>query len=329
MLSHARTLGLVVLTVLALRPATEAQPPAKVYKVGHLTSGTRSQEAAFLRALEDGLAQLGYVGGRNLRLEYRFADGHVERLPDLMADLVQQRVDAIVVGSNQTVAVAKRATSTIPIVMTLTADPVGAGFVASLARSGSNITGLAIDVTPDIAGKRLALLKDVTPGLSRVAVLWEPALSWSPHYWDAAQRAAGLLRLALHSFELRQPADLDAALERIAKGGTDGLFVFLSSLTLRRADDLTAFALRQRLPAVYGTRAFAERGGLLSYGPDLVDSYRRAASYLDKIFRGTSPADLPVEQPLKFELVVNRKTARTLGLTIPSSVLAQAAALLE
>jgi putative ABC transport system substrate-binding protein len=300
-----------------------------VYRLGHVTSATRTQEATSLRALEDGLAQLGYIKGQNLQLEYRFAEGHVERLPELMAELVQRNVNAIVVGSNQTVAVAQRATRTIPIVMTLTADPVGAGFVASLARPGGNITGLAIDVTPDIAGKRLALLKEVAPGLSRVAVLWEPALSWSPRYWDAAQRAAGPLRIALRSSELRQPADLDAALDRIAREGTDGLFVFLSSLTVRRAADITAFALRHRLPAVYGTRAFAERGGLLSYGPDLVDSYRRAATYLDKIFRGAAPADLPVEQPTKFELVVNRKTAKTLGLTIPPAVLAQADAVVE
>ena len=283
----------------------------------------------FLRALEDGLGRLGYTEGQNLRFEYRFADGQVERLPALMAELVQLNVDAIVAGSNHTVALARRATTTIPIVMTLTADPVGAGFVASLARPGGNITGLAVDVTPDIAGKRLALLKDAAPGVSRVAVLWEPALSASPSYWEATQRAAMPLRLALRSFELRHAADLDAAFDRIAREGTDGLFVFLSPLTLRRAGDVTAFARRHRLPAVFGARIFAERGGLLSYGPDLVDSYRRAATYLDKIFRGATPADLPVEQPVKFEFLVNLKTAKALGLTIPPSVLAQADGVVE
>jgi putative ABC transport system substrate-binding protein len=213
--------------------------------------------------------------------------------------------------------------------MTLTADPVGAGFVASLARPGGNITGLAVDVTPDIAGKRLALLKDAAPGVARVAVLWEPALSWSSRYWEATQRAAVPLRLALRSFELRDAADLDAAFDRIAREGTDGLFVFLSSMAVRRAQDITAFALRHRLPAVYGARIFAERGGLLAYGPDLVDPYRRAATYLDKIFRGAAPADLPVEQPIKFEFLVNLKTARVLGLTIPPSVLAQADGVIE
>jgi putative ABC transport system substrate-binding protein len=312
------------LGLLAGPPVAEAQQAGKVYQVGHVTSGSRGQVGGFHRALEDELKRLGYVEGQNLRFESRFADGRVERLPALMAELVQLNVDAIVVGSNHTVALAKRATTAIPIIMTTTADPVGAGFVASLARPGGNITGLAIDVTPDIAGKRLALLKETVPTVSRVAVLWEPAQSWSPGYWLATQRAAGPLRLALRSFELRHAADLDAAFERITGEGTDGLFVFLSSLTVRRAGDVTAFARQHRLPAVYGARTFAERGGLLSYGPDLVDSYRRAATYLDKIFRGATPADLPVEQPTKFELVINLKTAKALGLTIPPAVLARA-----
>jgi putative ABC transport system substrate-binding protein len=295
-----------------------------VYRVGHVTSGTPDETAGFRRALEDGLRQLGYVEGQNLRLEHRFAEGKVERLPALMAELVQLQVDAIVAGSNQTIALAKRATTTIPIVMTLAADPVGAGIVDSLARPGGNVTGLAVDVSPDIAGKRLALLKDAAPSVTRVAVLWEPALPESPSYWAAAQRAAAPLRLALRSYELRRPADLDAAMQQVAREGTDGLLVFLSSLTLRRAGDIAAFARRHRLPAIYGSRIFAERGGLLSYGPDHADSYRRAARYLDRIFRGAAPAGLPVEQPVKFELVVNVKTAASLGLTIPPSLLAQA-----
>jgi putative ABC transport system substrate-binding protein len=317
--------GVLALAFVAGASSVKAQPGGKVYRVGHVTSGTRDQSAQILRALEDGLRHLGYVDGQNLRIEHRFADGQAERLPTLVAELVRLNVDAIVAGSNQTIAVAKRATTTIPIIMTTTADPVGAGFVASLARPGGNITGLAIDVTPDIAGKRLALLKEAVPTVSRVAVLWEPTLSWSPGYWQATQRAAGPLRLALRSFELRQAGpDLDAAFERIAREGTDSLFVFLSSLTVRRAADITAFARQHRLPAVYGARIFAEHSGLLSYGPDLVDSYRRAATYLDKVFRGTTPADLPVEQPTKFELVINLKTAKALGLTIPPAVLARA-----
>jgi putative ABC transport system substrate-binding protein len=326
-----RVLSMVILIVAALAaPLTaETQQAGKVYRVGHVMSGTRDQNAVTLRALEDGLRGLGYVEGQNLRFENRFADGQIERLPALMAELVQLNVDAIVAGSNQTVALAKRATTTIPIVMTLPADPVGAGFVTSLARPGGNITGLAVDVTPNIAGKRLALLKDVAPGVARVAVLWEPALSWAPQYWEATQRAAVPLRLGLRSYELRQPEDLDAGLDQIAREGTDGLFVFLSSLTVRRAGDVAAFALRRRLPAVYGSRVFAERGGLLSYGPDFVDSYRLAATYLDKIFRGTPPADLPVQQPTKFELIVNLKTAKALGLTIPWSVLARVDEVIE
>jgi putative ABC transport system substrate-binding protein len=327
--SRGRFLTLVVLALLTMPVSSGAQPAGKVYRIGHVTSGTRDQTAVFQTALEDGLRHLGYVDGQNLRFERRFADGKVERLPALMAEVVQLKVDAIVVGSNQTVAIAKRATTTIPIVMAGSADPVAAGFVESLARPRGNITGLASDVTPDIAGKRLALLKDAVPTVARVAVLWEPALPESASYWAAAQRAAAPLRLTLRSFELRQTADLDVAFGQIARDGTDALLVFLSSMTLRRAGDLVAFAQRHRFPAIYGARIFAERGGLLSYGPDLVDSYRRVATYLDRIFRGAAPGDLPVEQPVKFELVVNLKTARTLGLTMPPSLLARTDSVIE
>jgi putative ABC transport system substrate-binding protein len=319
-----RLLGGLGASALSALLSVEAQPGDKIYRIGHVTTGTRDQVAPFLRALEAALAQLGYVGGQNIRFEYRFADGYVDRLSALLMELVQLKVDAIVAGSNQTVALAQRATTTIPIIMTLTADPVGAGFVASLARPGGNITGLAIDVTPDIAGKRLSLLKEAAPGVSRVAVLWEPSLSTSPGYWAATQRAAVLLRLALRSFELRQPKDLDVALDTIGRESTDGLFVFLSSLTLRRNETITAFSLKHRLPAIYGSRLFAEGGGLLSYGPNPIDSYRRAAIYLDKIFRGGSVADLPIEQPTTFEFLINLKTAKAIGLTIPPSMLARA-----
>jgi putative ABC transport system substrate-binding protein len=280
-------------------------------------------------ALEGGLRNLGYVEGKNLRLEYRFSEGKVERLPELMADLVRMNVDAIVAGSNQTVAAARRATGTIPIVMALAADPVGAGFVASLARPGGNVTGLSIDVTPDIAGKRLALLKEAVPTVSRVAVLWEPASPEASAYWQAAQRAAVPLRIGLASFELRRPADIDTTLEKIGQDRADAISVFLGSLTVRNASTVTAFALRHRMPAVYGARVFAEGGGLMSYGPDLADSYRRAATYLDRIFRGSAPAHMPVEQPTRFELVLNLKTARALGLTIPPTVRARADAVIE
>ncbi len=246
-----------------------------------------------------------------------------------MAELVRLNVDAIVAGSNQTVAVARRATGSIPIVMALAADPVGAGFVASLARPGGNVTGLSVDVSPDIAGKRLALLKEIVPTVSRVAVLWEPASPESSAYWQAAQRAAVPLQLGLASFEIRRPGDVDAALESVGRDGANGLSVFLSSLTLRHVSSVTAFALRRRIPAIYGNRAFAEGGGLISYGPDLTDSYRRTATYLDKIFRGSTPAQLPVEQPTRFELVLNLRTARALGLTIPPAVRARADVVIE
>jgi putative ABC transport system substrate-binding protein len=241
-----------------------------------------------------------------------------------MRELVELNVDAIVAANSHTVAIAKQATVRSPIVMTLTGDPVAAGFVSSLARPGSNITGLAIDVSPDIAGKRLALLKEAVPTVSRVAVLWEPAQYGSSSYWEATQRAAGPLRIALRPSEVRQARDLDVALKRIAREGADGVFVFLSSLVVRHAADITAFARQHRLPAIYGSRIFTQEGGLMSYGPDFTDSFRHAATYLDKIFRGATPAALPVEQPTKFELVINLKTAKALGLTIPPAVLARA-----
>lgn len=327
-LTKGALFALVVLALLTVTASSNAQT-GKVYRIGHVTSATQDQASMFLPALKDGLRALGYVEGQNLRFEHRFADGKVERLPALVAELVQLKVDAIVAGSNHTVALAKRATTTIPIIMTLAADPVGAGFVDSLARPGGNVTGLTVDVSPEIVGKRLALLKDAAPAMVRVAVLWEPGLPEAPSYWAAAQRAAAPLHLILRSYELRQPANLDAALERAAREGADGLLVFLSPLTLRRVGEVAAFARRHRLPAIYGARLFAEQGGLLSYGPDHVDSYRRAAMYVDRIFRGASPASLPVEQPVKFELFVNLKTAKSLGLTMPPSLLAQADGVIE
>jgi putative ABC transport system substrate-binding protein len=324
LISRRSLFGGTVAAGLTARLPVLARPGAKVYRIGHVTSGNRTQDAVFLAALEDGLKRLGYTAGRNLQLEYRFADGQVDRLPALVDELVRLNVDAIVAGSNHTISLAQRATSSIPIVMTLAGDPVSAGFAESLARPGANITGLAVDVTPDIAGKRLSLVKEAVPTVARVAVLWEPVLAASRHYWDATVRAATPLRVLVRSFELRQAADLEMTLRTIGTENIDGLFVFFSPITLRHAADITAFALQRHLPSVYGVRAYTERAGLLSYGPDLADSYRRAATYLDRIFRGVKPSELPVEQPTEFELVINLRTAKALGLTIPPAVLARA-----
>ena len=274
------------LSLLAAPLAAVGQPVGKVYQVGHVTTGSRGQDGGFLQALEAGLKQLGYVEGQNLRFESRFADGQVERLPALMTELVQLNVDAIVAGSNQTVALAKRATTAIPIIMTTTADPVGADLVASLARPGGNITGLAIDVTPDIAGKRLALLKEAVPTVSRVAVLWEPALSWSPGYWQATQRSG------------RTPAARPPLVRAPARGGSRRRIRADCPGRHGRLVRVPVLADRSARRGCHSLRAAASapcrlwRADLyrarrpLSYGPDLADSYRRAATYLDKIFRG-------------------------------------------
>lgn len=212
--------------------------------------------------------------------------------------------------------------------MAVTADPVGSGLVASLSRPGGNVTGLSLDVTPEVAGKRLALLKEAVPGAARVAVLWE-SVHPNPEYLRSAEAAAARLGVTLRVIETRSVEDLDRAFGAILRERVDGLFVFMSPLTVRRAGPIVRFADKHRLPAVYGTRLFAERGGLMSYGADFPDLYRRAAVYVDKILRGAKPADLPVEQPTRFEFLINVKAAKAIGLTIPRSVLLQADQVIE
>ena len=306
--------------------AAEALQTAKVPRVGCLGDSrvaARHLEDAFLGGLRD----LGYVEGRGVVIERRYAEGKPERFPALAAELVALEVDVIVAfGGIGPALAAKQTTSTLPIVFVSVSDPVGSGLVKSLARPGGNATGLS-NVAPELVGKGLELLKQTVPGVRRIAGLRAPGQVDQRTAIDTvreAEAAGRALGMQFHLVEVRQPADLDRAFSDMKKAGAGALTVLPSLMLFNERDRLAGLAARHRMPAVYRVKEFVEAGGLMSYGPDLTDLFRRAASYVDKILRGAKPTDLPVEQPTKFELVINLKAARTLGLTIPPSVLARA-----
>jgi putative ABC transport system substrate-binding protein len=313
---------------LSLPAAGTAQPQPKVWKIGILEPFNAAVRVKFVDALRDGLRQLGYEEGRNYVFEPRFADGKLERLPGMASDLVRLNVDVIVASSTQAIQAAQRATRTIPIIMTTVGDPVGPGFVASYAKPGGNITGLTIQA-PELIAKRVQLLKEAVPHVSRIATIWEPSVVHEVHGFAEAERAAQALGVSLLSINVKRPEDLDAAVAGVAREGADGLLVFENALTSNNGKRIVELALKHRLPAIFGLGALAEAGGLMAYGPVRVDNYRRAATFIDKIFKGAKPGDLPVEQPIKFEFVVNLKTARTLGLTLPQAVLLRADQLVD
>ena len=297
-----------------LRSIAKAQPVAKVYRVGFLLGATGESVASLFQALKEGLRELGYVEGRNIVFVQRYGDGRTERLPDLAAELVRLKVDVIVTGTNLHVAAVRRATTTIPIVMVFAADPVSAGFVASLARPGGNVTGLTADASPDLWAKYLGQLKEVVPKLSRVGVLGQVSSQVGFTELEAASRN---LSVALEVADLRRPEDIDGAFATMISKRIEALLVVVGPLTYLLRQEIADAALKHHLPAMTNARQFAQAGLLMSYGPDLDDLYRRAATYVDKILSGTVPADLPVEQPTKFELVINLKTAKALGLDVP------------
>jgi len=297
----------------------EAQQPAKVPRIGFLTTPSPTAAAYYLEAFREGLRELGYVEGKTIAIEYRFAEGRPERLPVLAAELVRLKVDVIVTGGPPAPEDAKQATSTIPIVFAVAGDPVGEGLVASLARPGGNITGLA-SIAAEVVGKQLELLKEVVPKISRVAVLLNPSHSAHPLMARQAEGAARALGMQLHILQAGSPAEIDAAFAAMRSQGVGGVLVLRGSLFLAQRAQIAALAAKSRLPAVYGTREEAEAGGLMAYGASLPLLYRRAATYVDKILKGAKPADLPVEQPTKFELIINLKTAKALGLTISPSL---------
>jgi putative ABC transport system substrate-binding protein len=313
--------------VFALSFPAEGQEPTKLYRVGRLSGGSPADSLGkdSFDAFRQGLRDFGWVEGRNIALEPRWTAEKPDTLDDLVAELVRLRVDVIVAVGATVIQVAKQATTTIPIVMAGTGtDPVAAGFVASLARPGGNITGLSLLAT-ELDGKRLELLKEVVPGLGRVVVLQNPDFPQASTRWKEMEAAGKLLGVHLQAAEVRRPQDIDSAFSGTGRPRPSALLLFSDPVILERNRGRTiALALKNRLPAIYPWRSYVEDGGLMAYAPNLLDAHSRSAYFVDKILKGAKPTDLPVEQPTKFELVINLKTAKQIGLTIPPNVLARA-----
>jgi ABC-type uncharacterized transport system substrate-binding protein len=312
------TLGAVLF---ALCFSAEAQPPKKIPRIGFLASTTASSELPRLDGFRRGLQELGYTEGQNITIEYRFGEGDPDRLPALAAELVRLGVDVIVTGGPTATRPAKQATNTIPIVMTQDSDPVSSGFVASLARPGGNITGL---VTISLSGKRLELLKEVVPKISQVAVLWNPPNPGSANALKETKLTAQALGVKLQPLEVRKLDDFDGAFRAVTKSRAGALMTLGDPLSVRHRAQILDFAARNKLPAMYHRAEFVEDGGLMTYDASRTEMARRAAIYVDKILKGTKPADIPVEQPMKFEFIINLKAAKQIGLTIPPNALARA-----
>lgn len=317
-------IGWFIAMALALSAAmVEAQQPPKIAKIGWLESGTAVRGTRLGEIFVRRLADLGYVEGKNIAFEYRSADNKLDRLPALAEELVRLNVDVLVTGASPAAIAAKNATKSIPIVFTILADPIVEGLIESLAHPGGNITGLT-NIAAELGGKRLELLKETVPKLSRVAVLWDPKNSGSAQAWKDLQQPAKALGLQLHSMEVSSADKFEAAFKDAVKARSGALAVTPVILATTNRKQVVELAAKHHLPAIYSRELFVESGGLMSYGADLDDHYMRAALYVDKILRGTKPADLPVEQPTKFELLINLKTAKTLGLTLPPMVLMRA-----
>jgi len=301
----------------------EAQQLKKIPRIGYLTVPSFSANMARVEAFRQGLRELGYIEGKNVVIEWRSADGKVERQDELAAELVRLKVDLIVTSGPTMTRSAKDASATIPIVMAQDTDPVGNGFVASLARPGANITGLSI-LSPELSGKQLELLKEIIPKLSRVAVIGNSNEPANAKILKEIELAAGPLRVQPQPVDVLSPKDIPIGLRAANKAHADALVVLASAVLADHRKEVANLALKSRLPAVYPESRWCDDGGLMSYGTSLIDLSRRAATYVDKILKGTKPADLPVEQPKKFEFVINLKAAKQIGLTIPPNVLARA-----
>jgi len=304
-----------------------AQTPPRIPRVGFIGSAGTAMAGRMVAALRQGLGELGYVDGQTIALEIRASDGHSERIPELVAELIGLKMDVLVAGSSVSTLAAKKATGTIPIVM-VAADPVGLGLVASLARPGGNVTGLSY-FNEAISVKPLQLLTEFVPGLSRVAVLRNPSVVVHATFWQETEVAARKLGVALQPLDIRGPDDFEAAFAAATRGNAQGLIALDDALTIAHRPRIVSLAASSHLPAMYGLREFPNDGGLMSYGASFVDLLRRTAAFVDKILKGAKPADLPVEQPTAFELVINRKTANALGLTVPPLLLAQADEVIE
>ena len=322
---------LLIAVLLTTVPLAEAQQPAKVPRIGYLSTRDQTSESSRSEGVRLGLRELGYIEGQNIAIEYRYSEGKRERFSALAAELVRLKVDLIVVaGGDPAVRQTMNATKTIPIVMSGGgADPVEAGFVKSLARPGGNVTGITLLVI-ELVGKRLELLKETVPQVARVAALYESANPTSAlEVKEVLPTAARALGLTIRPWEVRAAEEFERVFTAMSKERPDGLYVSTGALTNSNQKRIVSFALKSRLPSVYGRREYVDNGGLIYYGADLADSYRRVAYYVDRILKGAKPADLPVEQPTKFELVINLKTAKQIGVTIPPDVLARANKLIK
>jgi putative ABC transport system substrate-binding protein len=304
-----------------------AQQSGKIYRIGFITAATNSAPY-LLNAFRDSMRTLGWIEGENVVYEARYAENRLDRLSELAAELVRLNVDVIVTSGTLAPSAAKQTTTTIPIVMTAAGDPSASGLVASLARPGGNITGLSL-MAPDLAGKRLELLKEFVPELSRVAVLWNAPNPYPALVFKETQHAARTLKIEVQSLEVRSPNDLETALDAAIRQHANALITVDDPLTVSLRQQIADFAIKNRLPTIFGLREFVDAGGLLSYGANLADLFRRAAGYVDKIIRGAKPSEIPVEQPIKFELVINLKTVKALDIGIPPSLLARADEIIE
>ena len=324
--SHGRKWVGIVTLVLAFAMSgavAEAQQARKVSRIGFQSAASPAALSARMEAFRQGLLELGYVEGKNIVIERRFAEGKLDRLNEFAAEFVRLKVDVIVTAAPSSTRAAKEATSTIPIVMAFDNDPVANGFVASLARPGGNITGLST-LAPEISGKQLELLKEIVPRLSHVAVLRTSILPGWQATVKEMELAAGALKVQLQYVDVLDPKKIEQAFRTAKKGRADAVLVLASPILESHRTRVADLAAKNRLPTIYSSREYVEAGGLMTYGVSLTDLYRRAATYVDKILKGAKPADLPVEQPKKFEFIINLKAAKQIGLTIPPEVLARA-----
>ena len=322
---NSRLAALVtVLTLLVGAVIADAQQSGNVPRIGWLGFPTREAARAYVQVFQQGLKDLGWVEGRNITIEWRFADGKPEHLPALMAELIQLRVDMIVVPSTPPSLIAKQATTSIPIVTVGGGDPVELGLAASLARPGGNVTGLTSTMGPEIAGKQLEVLKETVPKVSRMAILWNPATPGNALALKEAEIAARTLGVQLERVEARRLGDLDGVFREMSKKHAGSLLILGDVLFTTHRARLADLTVKNRLPALYGDRQFAEAGGLASYGVNILTNFYRAATYVDKILKGAKPGDLPIERPTTFALVINLKTAKAFGLAIPQSLLLRA-----
>src|SRR5215467_4985198 len=313
----------LLITLLLITGSVHAQQPQKIPRLGYLSYGSVEIDKSLLAAFQQGLRELGYLEGKNIVIEQRYAAGQSDKLPELVAEFVRVKADVIVVTGDPAAHAAKKAATAIPIVIVTSPDPVGTGLIASLAHPGGNVTGLS-DFHGGVVTKRLELLKDVAPLASRIAVLLNPANPSNPIQLKDIQAAAPAFRVTLISLEVKAPDAIDPALTTVVKERAGALLVLGDRLFATHQSQIIKFAVKNRLPTIYSQRLYVEAGGLMSYGANFTDQYRRAAIYVDKILKRGKPADLPVEQPRKFELVINLKAAKQIGLTIPPTVLTRA-----